>query len=173
PVAGPAIAGRFAWARRERDSRLQWPVWRVPVLLVLVAFAGMTRAAVAGNGLSIFTASEDTYPSAGAAYAKANLQGRHLYNEYTWGGYLIYKDYPDVPLFIDGRSDFYRSRLMDDYATIGMLKPGWQDLMDQYGIDAVLLRKNSRLARALREDNRWTEVLTGDVESVLIRLEPH
>jgi hypothetical protein len=122
-----------------------------------------------GKSLSLSDPSPSGYPVAGAAYLRANLDERRLYNEYTWGGYLIYELYPQVPLFVDGRSDFYRSRIMNDYAVIGRLEPGWEELMRQYGIEAVLLRKDSRLARKLREDSGWQEVFTGDVESVLVR----
>ncbi|MGD0622148.1 MAG: hypothetical protein ABSA82_06770 [Thermacetogeniaceae bacterium] len=35
------------------------------------------------------------------------ITGR-LFNEYTWGGYQIYKE---IPVFIDGRDDAYLARL--------------------------------------------------------------
>ena len=123
-----------------------------------------------GDPVSLLKPDTATYPAGGAEYLRANLGGRRLYNDYPWGGYLLYELYPQVPLFVDGRSDFYRSRIMDDYADIGRVQPNWKDLMRQYGIEAVLLRKDSRLADKLREDSGWQEVFTGDVETVLVRL---
>ena len=123
-----------------------------------------------GEAVSVSKPNTHTYPAAGAEYLRTSLGERQLYNDYEWGGYMIYELFPQVPLFVDGRSDFYRSRIMEDYANIGTLQPGWEELIRQYGIEAVLLRKNSRLARKLRENSGWQEVFTGDVESVLVRV---
>jgi hypothetical protein len=171
PIVGPAMAAKWDRARSTRDSNTSLRIWHAAVILTIVVAGSLTYAVVIGsNGLSVGTPSQSTYPSSGAAYARANLAGARLYNEYNWGGYLAYELYPDVPIFIDGRTDFYGSRLMTDYARIGRLEPGWEDLMSQYGINAVLLRKESRLAIRLRQDDSgWREVFTGEVESVLVR----
>jgi hypothetical protein len=171
PVVGPALAGHWQWARAARDSRTRLVVWQAAAVLLIVAMGSLGRSAVTGDGLSVTAPNESTYPAAGAAYVTEHLPGARLYNEYNWGGYLVYKLPAENPIFIDGRTDFYRAKLLNDYATIGQLQPGWEDLMRQYGIDAVLLRKNSRLAVRLREDSGWQEVFTGDVETVLVRVQ--
>ncbi len=169
PVVGPTIGRKWRAASKDNDAGASMSVSKAAVMAgVLVCILGLLATQL-GKSLSLSDPSPSGYPVAGAAYLRVNLGERRLYNEYTWGGYLIYALYPDVPLFIDGRSDFYRSRIMDDYAVIGRLDPGWEEVMRQYGIDAVLLRKDSRLARKLRENSGWQEVFTGDVESVLVR----
>lgn len=170
PVAGPAIAQKWRSASNTGDSRTSMSLGRATLTLVIFACVVMVAVTQLADSVSLSKPDTRTYPAAGAKYVRENLGERHLYNDYGWGGYLAYALYPDVPLFVDGRSDFYRSRIMDDYATIGRLESGWEDLMRQYGIDAVLLRKDSRLARRLREDSGWQEVFTGDVETVLVRV---
>jgi hypothetical protein len=170
PGAGPTIARKWRAASNASDSCTSMSVSKATVTVGALVCAVVVLAMQLGDSFSLSHPDARTYPTAGARYLRANLGERRLYNDYTWGGYLIYTLYPDVPLFIDGRSDFYRSRIVEDYAAIGRLQPGWEDLMRQYGIDAVLLRKGSSLARGLREDSRWKEVFTGPVETVLVRV---
>jgi len=169
PVAAPALARRWPRLSRDRDSHTTMPLGRAALVLgAFVVIVSLAATQITGS-FSFAEPDPNGYPAGGADYVRDNLAGRRLYNDYGWGGYLIYETYPDVPLFIDGRSDFYRNKIMDEYATIGRLQPGWQELMDTYRIDVALLRKDSRLARALRDDEAWQEVFVGDVESVLVR----
>lgn len=161
PVAGPTIARKWRAASNASDARTSMSVSKATVTVGALVCAVVVLAMQLGNSLSLSHPDPRSYPAAGAEYLRANLGERRLYNDYTWGGYLIYTLYPDVPLFVDGRSDFYRSRIVEDYAAIGRLQPNWEELMRQYGIDAVLLRKDSRLAMRLREYSGWQEVFTG------------
>lgn len=169
PVVGPAIARAWPKMSREHDSHTTLPLAPALALVALLLFSmGLIASRVSGAA-SFLKPDDHGFPAGGARYARENLAGGRLYNDYTWGGYLIYETYPEVRVFVDGRSDFYRTRIMGDYVKIGRLEPGWQDLVDSYGINAMLLRKDSRLARHLREDAAWKEVFTGDVESVFTR----
>ncbi len=37
-----------------------------------------------------------------------------IYNEYIWGGYLIWRLYPDYRVYIDGRADVYGDSLVNE-----------------------------------------------------------
>jgi hypothetical protein len=121
------------------------------------------------RGFSWRSPGDDTYPRGAVEYLRHNDAGVRLYNDYTWGGYLIEKLHPAVPVFIDGRTDLYRRALLDDYVTIGRLEPGWDTLLDSYGIESVLVGRNSRLARELRGSEGWTEAYTGEDEALFLR----
>ena len=43
------------------------------------------------------------------------LRGQNVLTTDQWGDYLIYHQYPDTKVFIDGRSDFYDPKIRDDY----------------------------------------------------------
>jgi hypothetical protein len=90
----------------------------------------------------------------------------HVFNNYDWGGYLIYKLSPRAKVFIDGRLDPYWSLLPGDYATIREKKPGWRERLDAYGADAALLRPTDRLGEGLLHDPAW-KLLYADERSVL------
>jgi hypothetical protein len=74
-----------------------------------------------------------------------------------------------MPVFIDGRSDFYGGPYIEDWITIARLEPGWESLIDEYGIDAFFINRGSRLAERLREDAAWQEVFTGRTEAIFVK----
>ena len=74
-----------------------------------------------------------------------------MFNAYSWGGYLIYRLYPDFPVYIDGRADLYGPAFFSQYAGTYLAKPGWEETFAQENIAYVLVESNSDLADALRQ----------------------
>lgn len=167
PVAGGVAARTWAAAGVSRDATTRVPLpFAIAVAGGLVVFMVVAGVRVRG---SITSPSDDGYPAGGVAYLRQyGLAGRRLFNEYSWGGYLIDRLYPDGRVFIDGRTDFYRSRLLTEYMTVAKVEPGWDRTLADERVDVLLLGKDSRLARQLRGDPRWREVYTGEVESVFV-----
>ena len=172
PVAGGAMSGRWQAATSQRDSRQRLPGVAAALLLVAVAAVTLQVGYRRSGAISFARPSEYDYPSAEAAYVKAHFAGKRLFNEYGDGGYLIYTLYPTVKVGIDGRSDFYGGQIMGDYATIYHARPGWQALLIQYRVEAVLVPGNSPLAIALRGETGWAEAFRGAAESVFVPGQP-
>jgi hypothetical protein len=166
PIAGVALT-----RARVTTPRITYVPARIAIPgLALVAgimlasamnVAGVTVAQINGPN-------DDDYPHEGAAYAHEHLQDAHVFNHYTWGGYLMHAA-PGMPVFIDGRSDFYGGPYIEDWIMIARLDPGWEALIDEYGIDAFFINRGSRLAERLREDAAWQEVFTGRTEAIFIK----
>lgn len=77
--------------------------------------------------------------------------GEKLFNDYAWGGYLIWRG---VPVFIDGRADIYAAEVFPDYLEAS--RPGeWRRVFGKYGVESVLISPNSELAAVLREALDW------------------
>lgn len=157
PVAGSALAGRWPSLHRTHDTEARIPLAVAAALVVAVA-ASVGTVAVRRTGVevAIGAPSEDQYPAQAAAFVKERHSGQRLFNEYNHGGYLIDKLYPDVRVFIDGRTDFYGNALLQDYLVIQGARPGWEELIERYAVDVALLNATSPLARALQDDARWT-----------------
>jgi hypothetical protein len=168
PIAAPAITRRWPGHMLLRPSRT---TVRTPVALCALVALGIAFALVAGvaTGARAFARPSETgYPSGGAAYIRDELPGRRLFNDYAWGGYLAY-ELRGTPTFIDGRADFFGNQILQDYATIGRAGPGWDELLDAYGVEVVLTRRNFTLAGALLRHGDWEEVYVGRVERVFTR----
>ena len=170
PVAGSALAARWPAASRARDSAVRVPLGAAAALVASIALiVGPVSLSIAGQGVSLGAPSQRGYPSTGAEYVREHFAGRRMFNDYNSGGYLIYKLYPDVPVFVDGRTDFYGNDLLKDYFRIDHAEPGWDGLLQQYGVEVVLIDKQLPLAKALDADPSWNQEFSGPNEVVYAR----
>lgn len=150
--------------------------WRQPLLLVLIWPAILTVilsyvvSPEKRAGLQLdWEPSAKTFPAAAVAYLRTHDVPGHLFNDYGWGGYLIYQLYPQRSVFIDGRMDVYGDAFAERYLQVAGLKQNWRQVLDEHDVRVALVGKNSALATALGEDAGWQEVVTGDVERLFIR----
>jgi hypothetical protein len=157
PVAGPALAARWPALLRDGDAVARVPALAAATLAVGVAI-GMATISMRATGapLALGAPPDDGYPASAAAYLNEHESGRRLFNDYNYGGFLIERLYPDTPVFIDGRTDFYGDALLRDYVTIADAQPGWRARLDTYGVDGVLTNARSPLAAALASDVGWS-----------------
>jgi hypothetical protein len=76
----------------------------------------------------------------------------------TWGGYLIYSQYPSRKVFVDGRSDFFGDDFENTCVDLFNVRPGWRKLLDSYHFDRVMLPPDIALVSTLRLTNDWKAV---------------
>jgi hypothetical protein len=76
------------------------------------------------------------------------------FTTFAWGGYLDYA-LPEYHAFIDSRSDVYSPQLLQDYAAITALAPGWQGRLDRYAVRWALLPVGEPLAQLLALSSEW------------------
>jgi hypothetical protein len=72
-----------------------------------------------------------------------------------WGDYLIYRRYPSLHVFVDGRSDFYGPEFGLRYLDTISVAYNWEANLDRDRVNAVLLSANASLAGTLKESERW------------------
>jgi hypothetical protein len=92
-----------------------------------------------------------------------------IFTSDLWGGYLIYRLYPKAKVFIDGRSDFYGTPFELKYLDMVAGKYDWDQNLDKYGAQTVLLPADLALASALKENPRW-RVVYDDKTAIIFRL---
>ena len=71
-------------------------------------------------------------------------------------------------MFIDGRSDFYGRKFVQKYLDIVNVKYNWQQHLNDYGVNTVLLPTDAPLAGALKESSRW-HVVYDDGDAIVFR----
>jgi hypothetical protein len=94
------------------------------------------------------------YPVKALSYLKAfHPQGR-VFNEFLWGGYLIW-NVRDIPVFIDSRIDIYEYKgVFADYLDAMGLK-NTLEILDKYHIRYVLYKRESPVAYLLMHNSGW------------------
>jgi hypothetical protein len=161
----PKLRAFFAYS--ERLESIDARVWGVvPVVLVLaLALAGvdgLARSGRVGFDPAIF-------PVRAAEFLeKQNIAGR-IFTRDQWGGYLIYRFNGRTKVFLDGRSDFYGQQLLETYAQVVDVKPGWNAVLTQYGVRVVLISPDHALASALKLSPAWKQVYGDSVAAVFER----
>jgi len=85
-----------------------------------------------------------------------------------WGGYLIYRLYPQNKVFVDDRHDLYGDDFFKDYLKIVFVQPDWSKLLDEQHVDWILVQENSSLGTILKQTPQWI-VVHEDTTAVLFR----
>ena len=96
------------------------------------------------------------FPAGAVKFFKAHPADGPIFNHYDWGGYLIWKLYPDTPVFIDGRADLYGEHLLSQFADTFRLKGDWKQTLNQWHVKTVVVPADSALAQALSRQAGWT-----------------
>ena len=156
---GAGAAMGLAWTRATL-GRVRSSACLAGALAFLLAIGAVeTGEARALAPLGPVSDIEREFPRVAAEKDAALYPGRRLFHPYNWGGYLLYKIAPGVPVFIDGRLDPYWT-LLDDYEVLISAAPGWERLAAAYGVETALLPEGSPLAKALDASPNWKAVGT-------------
>jgi hypothetical protein len=91
-----------------------------------------------------------------------------MFNEFDWGGYLLYRLWPAQKIFMDGHTHIYGDALSREYVAIQSRAPGWEAILDNYQVEWAILRVDNPLALALIDDG-WREVYRDETAVVLKR----
>jgi hypothetical protein len=75
-----------------------------------------------------------------------------------WGGYLIYRLYPETKVLVDDRHDLYGDQFFKNYLKVVFIQPGWSDVLEKEHVDWVLVERNSSLGTMLGLTSGWTLV---------------
>jgi hypothetical protein len=106
-----------------------------------------------------------TYPAAAVEVLRRE-GGARIFTNDLWGGYLIYRLYPRTRVFVDPRSDFYGLDFSEQYMSVLNVKYDWEQTLDRFGVNTILLPPSAPLAGALKESARWRVVYDDGVAVV-------
>jgi hypothetical protein len=96
-------------------------------------------------------------------------QEGNMFNQFAWGGYILYRMWPNEAVFIDGQTDFYGETLMREYIEVITLTDGWEEILDRHDISWMLIPRNEMLARYLYTDENWTTIYEDDTAVIFRR----
>ena len=141
--------GRRKTAAEARPALASW--------LGVVGIVALALVLQARQGQHLWTAEFPAirFPALASDTFGEQLKGRRVLTMDQWGDYLIYRFYPEMKVFIDGRSDFYAPEIRDDY--VGLLSShwDWERVLDRYGFEAALVPVDWSLAAALKLHPGW------------------
>lgn len=113
------------------------------------------------------------YPYDAVQYLKQNQPPGNLFNEYNWGGYLIWK-LPEYKVFIDGRMAVWQTKTQNVFGDYLAISKGGEEalkLLDKYDIDTALIYTDRKLAPYLSSlPSDWQLVYQDKIATIFIRV---
>jgi hypothetical protein len=162
----PLFADLFArWIPRYRAD-IDRPAFNA-ILIAIIAM-GIVFLFPSRRGLD--EQSESEYPRSAVQYLAEHPVHGTLFNDYGWGGYLIWAAPRPSRVFIDGRADVYEyGGVLADYLSIIRLEPNAVQLLKKYDVQACLIPRNAPLGTALSAANRWERVYEDRLAAVYVK----
>ena len=151
---------------RESENNLRGYIWVVLTILFfgLVLWWGIPIDEK-GTG-NIFL--PDKMPVQAVDWLEKNPQEGKMFNQFVWGGYILYRMWPAETVFIDGQTDFYGETLMREYIEVITLSEGWEDILERHDVSWMLIPRHEILANRLYTVDDWTAIYE-DETAVIFR----
>jgi hypothetical protein len=154
-VASP-LAAQFS--HRARDLNFNFSA---PRAIEVAGLAGLMLLATVGiTWVRTFQPEASIAPVAAVEILKQHNVQR-VFNSYGVGGYLIFEG---IPPYIDGRTELYGEAFVLQHADAqGLRRPAeFFRLLDQYDIEATLLRRSSPAGLLLDQVDGWRKIYIDD-----------
>ena len=145
-------------------------IGRVPVVFALsvLALAGLFWARAGDKFQASFDPKRFPVQAAGGLSPSQCAFG--TFSTDQWSDYLIYRHYPNMKTFFDGRSDFYSQKFADRYVDVVSAKWDWEKPLNEYRVQTVLLPVGAPLTSVLKECRRWRVVYDDHVAILFERV---
>jgi hypothetical protein len=169
PLLAPTLGARSFFERMTAvESRLRGHAW--PVIALVVTFSIAANGGRAGpNRLMNAHFDRKRMPVEAVSYlANHHLNGPLLSPDY-WGGYLIYRLYPQTLVVLDDRHDLYGEEFFKSYLKMVHVEPGWEDFLREHESSCLLLPKAGALTDRLAESRAWKAIYSDDVAVAFVR----
>jgi tetratricopeptide (TPR) repeat protein len=170
-VAVPIIVNNL------KEFRWQIKGWRwlrlLPFLIILGFSVNLVRTLVCMDrlGFGVWR----NYPETTVNFIKEHDIKGKIFNTYGQGGYLIWHLWPDIPVFIDGRTPtIYDQDFFWLYGLAQEKKEVWEKVVEHYGVEIVLVQDNREIGYALLfywldEDADWRLVAFDDIANLYMK----
>jgi hypothetical protein len=142
--------------------------YSVNAVLIFAALAAMVW--YFPSQATLQTNVSNDYPVQAVRYLRNHPVPGRMFNDYTYGGYLVWIMVPENKVFIDGRGNIFEpAGLFSAYADVVGLKPDAFAVLESYRINFCLIPQNSALAALLTASTHWKEVYSDAVSAIYVR----
>lgn len=155
--AQPLLEAGARWLNLRNLSRPFPPAVQRALNIVLY---GLLAVGIIAKLSLVFPASanekafRETLPVDAVQYLREERPAGRLFNSYNWGGYLLWA-LTEYPVFVDGRTDLYNDEIIGEWLHVVRADPGWEKILERYGVNVVLIEKGSALERVLGLTPGW------------------
>jgi len=149
------------------DAGLRGHAW--PVVAVL---AGMWVCGSGGDRVLDAKFDASRFPVAAVNFLERSGSREPVFCPDRWGGYLIYRLYPQMRVAVDDRHDFYAAEFLKRYLKIVHGEPGWDSALEEMKTEWVLVPADSAVGSLLSGSQAWRSVYRDETAVVFSRQSP-
>jgi len=139
-----------------------------PVISILIAIIGLAMGFMFDSEGKGYAFDSEVFPVDAVDWLEENPQEGEMFNYFTWGGYLLYRLWPEEQVFIDAQTDFYGEALTRQYMQVMNEEDSWGNELDQYGVTWAILPPSEPAVHAIQSDLNW-ELVYKDKTAVILR----
>jgi len=139
---------------RSVTARSAFGVARTALIAIVAVGVAVGLALTRVSASRLEAAVAENFPAGAAAFVEQQGYRGRIYNDYNWGGYLMWR-LPALDVTLDGRNPVHgNARIWASIRTFGGA-PGWDSDKELITADIVIANVNSALASLLRTDRRF------------------
>lgn len=179
-TAAPALAQSVsqAWDKRFTPKNGTLPVQKMRLnvaMVALLSLLGIISLPWFKNDLPYPAIKAGLISSETPVAATQYLLTHHLpgpvFNDLSYGSYLIWAGQPAYKVFIDPRLDLFPWNVWVDYITISQGENGWQERLDRYGVKTLFLSlsEETNLIRLAGQSEFWARVYQDSQAIIFIK----
>ena len=111
-------------------------------------------------------------PVAAIDFAEQDLPPGHVFNQYGWGGYFVYRLWPRAEPFVYGDAAVMGDPFLAEYDDIRSLHTDYAQVLDRHGVTWILYPTNDPLLLVIQQSPDWVVVHQDDVATILVKRTP-
>ncbi len=170
PILSRHVASLWAksrWGQRQL-SRGQ-PIVNL-LILILVGLAAILKILIPLSPAVQQQADRAALPIGAADWIAQHRPIGTLFNGYNLGGYLLWRLWPDYPVYVDGRTDLYDDAFLREYQAVILTAPGFEDVLNRHNVNLIVIEKSAPLAVWLAQSVQWQKAYEDDQTVIYTRL---
>lgn len=169
--AGKTISFISHWMKVEEafvkiEESLLGFLW--PILVVVLA-TGFFVYHNMKTRISFYQFDPQVFPIQATDWIQSHPISGNMFNDFNWGGYLLYRLWPDQRVFVDSQSDFYGEAFLRQYSNIDSGAPNWDVELTQYNVNWIIVPRDAGLASIASESMDWKIVYQDPVAIIFER----
>jgi hypothetical protein len=154
------------WKTQREDPRRS-PGLRhralVAIWVLAIVIASCRHYGLSNDALEVQVAG--SFPEAGAQFILQHHLRGPLFNDLSWGGFLIWR-LPDLPVAMDGRTNVHGDARIMEFSRVWTGKPDWASDPELAKANVVITPRVAAIASLLRTDPRFA-VAYEDMQAVV------
>lgn len=172
-----AICARWWKSAPATEPPQRSSTWTVSVLGLLFISFGLTpfgMHVMHGENPELSQLTSFNTPIEATRWLNENPPRGQIFNSYTWGDYLTWAGPENMQIFVNSHAHLVPREVWQHYMVIANAGGGWDDLLDRYSVNTVVVDTARRegLIDGLRNSEDWEIGYEDNVAAIFVRREP-